>query len=75
MSTTTQPRRCQALIHKRDTYRRTGRGRTGFGMRYTDEQCSRRAGVGDFCRQHSHSKAGFMKYEFAAEFIEPKVSL
>ena len=30
-------------MYKRDTYRRTGRGRSGFEMHYDKEQCSRAA--------------------------------
>lgn len=35
--------RCTAQIWKRDTYRRTGRGKGGFEMHYSRQQCSRRA--------------------------------
>jgi len=44
--------RCKAAIYKRDTYRRTGRGPTGFSMHYNKEQCTRASVADDFCRQH-----------------------
>lgn len=44
---------CNATIWVRDTYRRTGRGRSGFELHHTKQQCSRRALAGsDYCRQH-----------------------
>lgn len=45
--------RCAATVYVRDTYRRTGRGKTGFEMHYTKRQCKRKAGVGQFCHQHA----------------------
>lgn len=48
------PGRCEAAIFKRDTYRRTGRGRTGFELHYTEKRCSRRAVHNGFCWQHQH---------------------
>lgn len=45
--------RCAAVVYRRDTYRRTGRGSTGFELHYTRRQCSRYATVGDLCKQHS----------------------
>lgn len=44
---------CNAIIYKKDCYRRTGRGKTGFEMHYSRCQCSRRAVVGDMCKQHA----------------------
>ena len=45
--------RCPALIYKRDTYRRTGRGKNGFEMHYRKEQCSRTVVEGaKYCWQH-----------------------
>lgn len=44
--------RCQATIYKRDTYRRTGRGKTGFEMHYTQDTCSRTAKYDGYCWQH-----------------------
>lgn len=32
---------CRMTIYVRDTYRRTGRGRTGFELHYIARQCSR----------------------------------
>ena len=44
---------CKAVVWKRDTYRRTGRTRSGFEMHYTRCQCSRRAtGLTGYCGQH-----------------------
>lgn len=60
-----QPR-CQAAIYKRDTYRRTGRGKHGFELHYTKEQCSRRATCGDFCYQHAPDTP---RCSFAEPFI------
>lgn len=45
--------RCNAVVWKRDTYRRTGRGPTGFEMHYTQCQCKRPARNGDLCAQHA----------------------
>lgn len=45
--------RCQAVIYVRDTYRRTGRGRSGFEMHYNRQQCSRAAREGGLCYQHA----------------------
>jgi hypothetical protein len=44
--------RCKATVHKPDTYRRTGRGRTGFEMHYTESRCARRATHDGYCWQH-----------------------
>lgn len=44
---------CAALVYKRDTYRRTGRGKTGFEMHYTKCRCSRPATESDLCSQHA----------------------
>ena len=44
--------RCRATVYKRDTYRRTGRGKSGFSMHYTRERCSRAATRDGFCWQH-----------------------
>lgn len=43
---------CEAIVHRKDTYRRTGRGRTGFEMHYTEGRCKRTAREGGLCRQH-----------------------
>lgn len=45
-------KRCQIAVYKRDTYRRTGRGRFGFSMHYNKEQCARAAVENGVCRQH-----------------------
>jgi hypothetical protein len=45
--------RCQATVYVRDTYRRTGRGRSGFELHYTRRQCSRHCPEGEqYCWQH-----------------------
>ena len=45
--------KCKAVVWKRDTYRRTGRGRTGFELHYSRCQCSRRANdATGYCGQH-----------------------
>ena len=46
-------KRCKAAVYKRDEYRRTGRGSSGFEMHYTKDQCSRVAVVDDLCTQHA----------------------
>lgn len=45
---------CAAIVYKRDTYRRTGRTKSGFEMHYTKQRCTRRAVVGLFCWQHQY---------------------
>lgn len=52
------PGRCAAAIYKRDQYRRTGRGRSGFEMHYSKKQCSRKPVVGDLCKQHAEMENG-----------------
>lgn len=45
---------CDAVVYKRDTYRRTGRGKHGFELHYRKQQCSRAAMAGGTkCWQHS----------------------
>ncbi len=63
-------KRCQALIFKRDTYRRTGGGRTGFEMHYSKEQCSHAAKFGVWCGKHKDGS--FMECSFAREFKDEK---
>lgn len=53
MKQTSLKLRCCGLVYKRDTYRRTGRGRSGFEMHYTKQQCTRAATKGDYCWQHA----------------------
>lgn len=50
---------CQATIYKRDTYRRTGRGKYGFEMHYTEQQCSRKPKYDGYCWQHRHKGANW----------------
>lgn len=45
--------RCNCTVHRRDTYRYTGRGKGGFEMHYLNGRCSRKAKEGDLCRQHA----------------------
>jgi hypothetical protein len=45
--------RCAAMVYRRDTYRYTGRGKSGFEMHYNRGQCSRWAKIGGYCAQHS----------------------
>jgi hypothetical protein len=44
--------RCAAVVYKRDTYRRTGRGKDGFEMHYDECRCKRQATDGKWCWQH-----------------------
>jgi hypothetical protein len=46
-----QPR-CERMIHVRDTYRRTGRGKSRFEMYYAKRQCTRNAVERGLCWQH-----------------------
>ena len=45
--------RCKATIWKRDTYRYTGRGKSGFEMHYNERRCSRSAVTNGYCKQHA----------------------
>lgn len=45
--------KCHAIVYHRDTYRRTGRGKSGFELHYDPEQCKRKATVGNYCTQHA----------------------
>lgn len=47
--------RCKAVIRKRDTYRYTGRTRSGFELHYRQVQCSKIAVVNGHCREHDQS--------------------
>lgn len=46
--------RCDAIVWIRDTYRRTGRGPSGFEMHYNERPCARKVLARDqwFCWQH-----------------------
>lgn len=49
------PDLCQATVFVRDIVRRTGKGKYGFSMHYTEQQCSRkRPLLFHFCWQHRH---------------------
>lgn len=51
------PKRCRKQVYVRDTYRYTGRGKSGFEMHYKRQQCARKVKDGDtYCWQHR--KAG-----------------
>lgn len=63
------PPRCQGQVRHRDTYRRTGRGRTGFTMHYIVEQCPKRAVVGDFCRAHVKWHDNPLRCRWASPFL------
>lgn len=45
--------RCAAVVWRRDTYRRTGRTKSGFEMHYDRGQCERAAVEGGLCKQHA----------------------
>lgn len=49
--------RCKAEVWKRDTYRYSGRGSSGFTMHYTEEQCGRKRRESGLCWQHEREKA------------------
>jgi len=53
MKVTSQGERCREVVYKRDTYRYTGRAKSGFSMHYTQAQCSRSAGPTGYCWQHA----------------------
>lgn len=46
---------CQAIVYHKDTYRRTGRGPSGFELHYKRERCKREAGTDGLCWQHRRS--------------------
>ena len=48
--------RCKATVWRRDCYRRTGRGPSGFSMHYSEDQCARKRKGGEFCGQHQKQK-------------------
>lgn len=64
--------RCQALVYRRDTYRYSGRGPSGFTMHYTKCQCKRHAVDGTWCFEHADGS--YSKCEWAEPFIEYKVT-
>jgi Fe-S-cluster containining protein len=43
---------CQAIVYIRDTYRYTGRTKSGFEMHYSRRRCSRLAKENGLCSQH-----------------------
>jgi hypothetical protein len=44
--------RCDRSVWVRDTYRYTGRTKSGFEMHYREQRCARKAVVDGMCRQH-----------------------
>lgn len=50
--------RCKACVWVRDTYRRTGRSKTGFELHYIRRQCKRKPVDGDHCTQHGGRSTG-----------------
>ena len=52
------PGQCKELVYKRDCYRRTGRGPSGFEMHYTEAQCGRKAKYNGYCHQHKKCNHG-----------------
>ena len=48
--------RCREVVYKRDTYRRTGRGKSGFELHWTRDRCSRAATHDGYCWQHPRSQ-------------------
>lgn len=65
--------RCEMIVYVRDTYRRTGRGRSGFELHYTKRQCSRAAKVVGFCLQHARI-AGFQNARMARESAASRIA-
>lgn len=43
---------CKEIIDVPEQYRRTGRGPTGFEMRYVERKCWRRQKENGYCWQH-----------------------
>ena len=44
--------KCKATVYHRDTYRYTGRGKSGFELYYRPRQCKRKAQLNGLCWQH-----------------------
>ena len=53
MTSLDDPTRCKAVVYVRDTYRYTGRKKSGFELHYNRKQCSRQADTTGFCWQHT----------------------
>ena len=49
--------RCRAVVYKRDTYRYTGRGKTGFELHYQRGHCRHKAVSNGLCWQHQDKDA------------------
>lgn len=50
---TKEPEQCSQTVYIRDTYRYTGRTKSGFELHYDERRCSRKAVVGKYCKQHA----------------------
>jgi hypothetical protein len=50
--------RCLYTVYVRDTYRRTGRGKSGFSMYYAERKCRRPAKPNGYCWQHQKEARG-----------------
>ena len=73
MSETIRIPRCQASTEKRDAYRYSGKGKTGFTLRFTHPQCTRRSiGGSDYCRQHTTGRCFPVRSGLARPYIEGK---
>ncbi len=44
---------CMGSVWKKDTYRRTGHGPTGFEMNYINQRCKRKVTGDAYCWQHA----------------------
>ena len=45
--------RCHEWVFKRDIYRYSGHGKSGFTMHYNKQQCSRKPVIDEWCKQHA----------------------
>lgn len=60
--------RCREYVYVRDTYRYTGRTKSGFELHYTRKRCSRKAGADGYCWQHrAGHNADYRNCEGAAQ--------
>lgn len=77
MTETTKKVRCIATVWKRDGYRYTGRGSSGFSMTERECQCSRAAVPGTvLCAAHAKKAAkrnGYIRTSPFYEFVESEM--
>ncbi|MBU2559228.1 MAG: hypothetical protein KJ578_15735 [Bacteroidetes bacterium] len=66
----TKKLRCRVHIYKKDCLRRTGRGKSGFEMHYTEQQCSRKASKDNRCKQHQDESFKIYPDDWFREFWE-----